>query len=63
MNIEEIRNNAPEGATHYRFSQGEVEYLKKISYHDTWYMWLNPVGKWITTLWTKVKIGDEIKTL
>ena len=63
MNIEEIKKNAPDGATHYRFSNGAIEYLKKLEYHDTWYIWFESHKDWITTFWTGVKIGDLIKPL
>ncbi|WFD61232.1 primase [Acinetobacter phage XC1] len=35
MNIDEIKRNAPEGATHYREYTGQ--YLKKIGTY--WYLW------------------------
>ena len=63
MNIKEIRKNAPSGATHYRIFDGDVQYLRKLSHHDTWYIWFDSHGDWITTLWTKVEIGKDIKPL
>lgn len=63
MNIDEIKRNAPEGCTHYRFLYGEVQYLKKLSYHDSWYIWFELRNEWMPTFWSKVKVGDDIKPL
>lgn len=39
MNIEEIRKNAPEGATGYIKSKGRIHYIKgeMIWFRDSWY--------------------------
>lgn len=63
MNIEEIKKNAPDEANHYRIFDGGVQYLKKLLHHDTWYIWFDFHDDWITTLWTKVEIGKDIKPL
>lgn len=63
MTIEEIRKNKPDGATHYRVLMGNVEYMKKLSYHDTWYLWWEFKGEWMLTFWHKVEIGKCIKPL
>lgn len=63
MNIDEIKRNAPDGATHYRVLNGKLEYLKKITYRDDWYIWWDSHNGWMTTLWKRVEIGKDIKPL
>lgn len=45
MNIDDIRNNAPEGATHYDIEDGEVRYFKKKSNRQKFIEIYNS-GKW-----------------
>ena len=63
MTPQQIKANAPEGSTHYRLINGELEYLKKSTYRDDWYVFWDSPGDWIPTLWKRVEIGKEIKPL
>ncbi|MCA4780295.1 hypothetical protein IF090_11735 [Acinetobacter towneri] len=37
MGIDEIRKNAPEGATHYSVDSNQTDYIKHE--HGNWYVW------------------------
>lgn len=63
LSKEYIKLNAPEGSTHYRVLKGKVEYIKKLSYHDTWYLWLEYMNDWMITFWKRADESHEIKNL
>lgn len=60
MNIEEIKNNAPEGATHYKYTmKGNIRYFTK-DWNNLWGIyqdWKYPIG------WKKVTIFFDEKEL
>lgn len=60
MTIEEIRKNAPQGATHYNFNK--ENYFKKID--DEWHVYWIHKKYWVqVSEWVVNEIIDQIKPL
>lgn len=62
MELEEIRENAPEGTTHYRILNGEVTYVKKPEF-DNVYIWSDYFEKWRPTFWKRIHLSPNIKPI
>lgn len=58
MNIEEIRDRAPDGATHYHFMLGDVYYIK--SYNFLFYWFDTHMHEWYRDLTISI---SELKPL